>query len=492
MNNFFEKKIFTEKYHPKELEEIIGQNKIIFNLKKIIKNNKCIPNFLFFFGKSGVGKNVCANILAKKLNNKFSILENNIKLIEFYNELENSYDIEKTLKKFLFHNNINVFVINKLNSIPSRFFIITEIITKIVIKNILFIICDENKKNIPNYILKYSYIFNFKKISVKDIFFHIKMISEKENIKIDKEALLIISQYADGSIGNAITLFNKIITDNNKKIITKNLVINELKLIDTKFYFKLIDYLLDNKIHDILIMIKNIFYQKNKNPHDFINGLKKYIKNLLLYKKNNKIFMIGNYNKYLINYYEIQSKNISFFILNKILNMCFNIEHILYSYHYNDNIINSIIETNIISLSTFFSLYKEKKVDKNILNKEFFIIQNNINFISEYWKKFITDNYKNTTIIDKFINKTKIEISNNKIIIIIPNIDIENNNLSLINENFIKFFEKKIYNIISNIKIINRKKLDENETKKNKYKILYKKNKFIDSLIKRLNLKNIH
>jgi len=52
-----------EKYRPKTLEDVIGQEKIIESMKLII-NGTTRPNMLFA-GPSGTGKTTIARILAK-------------------------------------------------------------------------------------------------------------------------------------------------------------------------------------------------------------------------------------------------------------------------------------------------------------------------------------------------------------------------------------------------------------------------------------------
>ncbi len=57
--------IWTEKYRPKLLEEIIGQNDIVKRLDGFVKN-KSLPHCLFS-GPAGVGKTTCALAIAREL-----------------------------------------------------------------------------------------------------------------------------------------------------------------------------------------------------------------------------------------------------------------------------------------------------------------------------------------------------------------------------------------------------------------------------------------
>lgn len=60
----------TERYRPEDLDQIVGQDKIISEIKSKIKGNKNPPHFLFY-GKPGIGKTATAQAIATELNADF-------------------------------------------------------------------------------------------------------------------------------------------------------------------------------------------------------------------------------------------------------------------------------------------------------------------------------------------------------------------------------------------------------------------------------------
>ena len=59
------KELWFEKYRPKKLKEIIGQEKVIREIEGCLKNNN-LPHLLFY-GQAGVGKTTTALVIAREL-----------------------------------------------------------------------------------------------------------------------------------------------------------------------------------------------------------------------------------------------------------------------------------------------------------------------------------------------------------------------------------------------------------------------------------------
>ncbi|WP_185877920.1 hypothetical protein [Blattabacterium cuenoti] len=459
-----------KKYEPKKWNNVIGQNEIISSLLKNIEN-KNLSKFLFFFGKEGVGKNTCANILAKSINQLFSNEENINNLYKLYNFLRNPIYIKIFPEKLFIkkNNKPNIFIFNNKNIIYPY-----DIYKLMKIPNSLFIFF--NKKKIFEYTINNYQSFTFKNIPKKNILSHIEMIVNKEKIKIEKNALNTISKYADGSIGKAIITLNKFYIRYNNNIITNDLIIKNLGIIESKNFFIIVDYLLNENIHKTLSFIKKKFLNNEKQNYYFIIGLKKHFRNLFLSKNFDQKSSNLVKKKEVLEFYIKQSKNISYYLLNKSLQICSDLEKKYFLYKKKEFYTNieSLIEISIIQLSYHFHNRNKKLNNKKII------------FFIDLWNEFINQIPKNLLSIDlmnTLINDTKFKMINHKkLSIIISSYKIENSKLSLIHKNFLKFYKNRINNLFFDyeIKIENKKNYDD----------FNQKNKFLKLFIKRVILNN--
>ncbi|WP_238785027.1 AAA family ATPase [Blattabacterium cuenoti] len=487
LNQSFFKNLI-DKYRPIKWNEVVGQTDITITLKKAIQENR-LSQFLFFFGPKGVGKNTCARILANELNSfsKFEIIQNIFEINgNFNNSLEYIYNITNKSIFLSKKGKYNILIIREIHMFSKNFFNFFLKFIEEKHPHILFIFCETEEKKIPELILLRCKVYEFKRISIKEIFFHLKMIAEKENIEIENEALFVLSKYAEGSIGKAIYIFDKLNNyDINGKKISKEFIMKKLGIIDVKYYFKIIDHLLNEKMHKIFILLDKI-YQYEIDSYNFIIGLIKHFKNLFL-SKNTETISILKFEKKIIESYIEQSKKISYLLLINALNICISLEK---EYKLNSNS-KLTIEIYLIQLVHFFYFkknhYNKLKLVEN--NQEFLFYAKNekIHFLHKNWINFIQkfSDKINTIYLDFLKNEIQFKIIKNKIFFMIP-YRLVNSDFLLIQTHFIKYFKKKLNNPYLEFKII---KIKSKGTPIEQYNFLYKKNKLVETLIERLNLK---
>ncbi|WP_185864504.1 AAA family ATPase [Blattabacterium cuenoti] len=489
MNNFFSKNfVLSDKYSPLKWDDIVGQKDITSSLKNAIKYNQ-LSQFLFFVGPDGVGKNTCAKVLANELNNNFDKkCYNNIFEIDcLLNSCIYSYNFhEIIIDRILFYPKLekyNIFIIKNIHVFSQKFINFLLNFIKGKYTEILFIFCTKKQNNIPISIRSYSQIYEFKSLSIKEIFFHIKMISDKENIKVDSETLFLLSQHVNGSISKAIYVFEKLLLLHEKKI-SKDLLMKELGIVNITYYFDIVNYLLLGDTHKIFLLLDKIFQEK-VNFINFIIGLIEHFRNLFLSKKNETLSLL-KLKKEIIQSYIEQSGNISYSLIIKSINMS---SYLIEKYQFDKIDDKFIIEIFLIKLANYYDNTKnvdKKKIEKNL---EYCDYDNNdkISFIKKNWIDFLQkfSDKMNSIYIDFLKEEIQFCIENNDICcFIVPN-ELKGPNFLLVQSYFIKYLKNK-FNYSQKFKVIGKK--SEKDTLKN-YAFLSKKNKFTEKLIEKLNLK---
>jgi len=147
----------------------------------------------------------------------------------------------------------------------------------------IFILATTEKHKIIPTILSRCQIFDFNRIQVEDISSHLQYIADKESIETEPEALHLIAQKADGALRDALSIFDLIATFSSGSKITYKSTIDNLHILDYDYYFKVVDYLLEENIPGVLLIFDEIL-KNGFDGHNFIVGLSEHLRNLLVCK----------------------------------------------------------------------------------------------------------------------------------------------------------------------------------------------------------------
>ncbi|MEP7269796.1 MAG: hypothetical protein ABI844_19425, partial [Saprospiraceae bacterium] len=103
-----------------------------------------------------------------------------------------------------------------------------------------------------------------------------------EKIEVNVDALHVIAQKADGSMRDALSIFDRIASFGDKEV-SYSETINNLNVLDNEYYFTLINDILKEDTSNVLNTFKTI-YQSGFDGHLFIDGLTEHIRQLLIAK----------------------------------------------------------------------------------------------------------------------------------------------------------------------------------------------------------------
>jgi DNA polymerase-3 subunit gamma/tau len=147
-------------------------------------------------------------------------------------------------------------------------------------QHVIFILATTEKHKILPTILSRCQIYDFERMTVRDTISHLKQVAQKEGISVEEEALAVIAEKADGGMRDALSIFDQAASFCQGNI-TYQKVIEDLNVLDSDNYFRLIDLALENKAMDIMVLLNNII-NKGFDGGLLIQGLAKHVRNVLM------------------------------------------------------------------------------------------------------------------------------------------------------------------------------------------------------------------
>lgn len=318
--------VFSRKYRPSKFEDVIGQNSITETLKRAIEKN-CLAQAFLFCGPHGVGKTTCARILAKKINEEqernfdFNIFEIDAASNNSVDDIRSLIDqVRFTPQKGRY----KVYIIDEVHMLSQAAFNAFLKVLEFPPSHVIFILATTEKHKVLPTVISRCQIYEFKRISTNDIFEYLKILSKKENIEASDEALFLISRKSEGSLRDALSFFDGLVSFSSEVKISVELVRYQLGLPKQDYYFKIVEYLVKNDIPMSLLLFDEIF-NLGSDPEIFLEGLESHLRDLLVSKdiRSHPLLKIDkqNYQKYLK-----QASEIPQYFLIKALEICYKVE----------------------------------------------------------------------------------------------------------------------------------------------------------------------
>jgi len=298
MENFI---VSARKYRPVIFDNVVGQESITSTLKNAIKTNHLAQAYLFC-GPRGVGKTTCARILAKTIN-----CQNLTDKTEACGECESCRAFDSS-RSYNIHeldaasNNkvddirtltdqvkippqvgrYSVYIIDEVHMLSTSAFNAFLKTLEEPPPHAVFILATTEKQKIIPTILSRCQIFDFHRITIDDIVNRLIYVAGKENVQAEQEALQIIAQKSDGSMRDALSILDQIVSYKGKTITYAD-VIENLNVLDYEYYLKATDAFLSGDVASSLLLFNDIL-EKGFDGHNFIAGLSSHFRNLLVCK----------------------------------------------------------------------------------------------------------------------------------------------------------------------------------------------------------------
>ena len=293
--------VSARKYRPITFESVVGQQALTQTLRNAIRTNHLAHAYLFC-GPRGVGKTTCARIFAKTINclsptseldacnqcescaafneqRSFNIHEldaasNNS--VEDIRSLIDQVRIQPQIGKY------SVYIIDEVHMLSQNAFNALLKTLEEPPAHAIFILATTEKHKVLATILSRCQVYDFSRITVADTIHHLQYVAQQEGINVSEEALNVVAQKADGGMRDALSIFDQLVSFCGKNI-TYEQTINVLNVLDSDYYFRLVDAALTSNVSSSLLLFNEVL-QKGFDAGNFVTGFAQHLRDVLVSK----------------------------------------------------------------------------------------------------------------------------------------------------------------------------------------------------------------
>lgn len=293
--------VSARKYRPTTFDSVVGQAALTTTLKNAVKSGKLAHAYLFC-GPRGVGKTTCARIFAKAINCQNPTPDgeacNECESCKAFNEHRsfNIFELDAASNNSVEHiktlmeqtrippqvGRYKVFIIDEVHMLSTAAFNAFLKTLEEPPAHVIFILATTEKHKILPTILSRCQIYDFERMTVRNTIDHLEHVAQKEGIAYEEEALHVIAEKADGGMRDALSIFDQAASFCQGNI-TYQKVIEDLNVLDSENYFKIVDYSLANKVSEVMVLLNTII-NKGFDGGLLIGGLAKHVRNVLMAK----------------------------------------------------------------------------------------------------------------------------------------------------------------------------------------------------------------
>ena len=269
------------KYRPDSLKKLVGQPDAVALIEKQVKNNNLSHAYLFS-GPRGVGKTSLARIIATTLgcDPVFDITEidaashNKVDDIRELNDSINFIASSPGKKRVFILDEVHM-----LSNAASNAFLKT---LEEPPEHVIFILATTEPERVLETIKSRTTHLAFKRIGNDEIISTLNEIGKNEKIKINDDVLSYIANQSDGSLRDAINLFEQTHNTFGNKATIDDLysILGKVSIADLQQIIESINTQDTSKILNIL----KANYSKGLQPLDILNSITELFRNIFYFK----------------------------------------------------------------------------------------------------------------------------------------------------------------------------------------------------------------
>ena len=230
--------VLARKYRPKTFDELVGQATLTRTLQNALRSGRIGHAFLFS-GARGVGKTTTARILAKALNcakaegptaepclecsSCKEITEGrSLDVQEIDGATNNGVEQVRELRESARYNpardRFKIWIIDEVHMLSTGAFNALLKTLEEPPPKVKFIFATTEYHKLPDTILSRCQQYDFRMIPAREIQTHLRKVSDAEGIKASDEALARLARAAEGSVRDALSLFDQVLAFSGSEV----------------------------------------------------------------------------------------------------------------------------------------------------------------------------------------------------------------------------------------------------------------------------------
>ena len=221
--------VIARKYRPQVFEEVVGQRLITDTLKNAILTERVAHGYIFS-GARGVGKTTTARVLAKALNcaqgptvtpcgecpscqeiaagNSIDVLEIDAASNRGIDEIR---ELRENVRYLPARDRYKIFIIDEAHMLTTEAFNALLKTLEEPPPRSLFILATTEPHKLPSTIQSRCQHFSFRLLDYQEILSRLQWVCAQEHIKADEGALSAVTQAAEGSMRDGLSLLDQVI-----------------------------------------------------------------------------------------------------------------------------------------------------------------------------------------------------------------------------------------------------------------------------------------